>query len=232
MGDDIKAVVFDLDGVLIDSEGAWDEVRRGLAAEYGEPWPDDATHRMMGMSTQEWSTYLVDTVGIPGSPAEVAQNVIDRVAARYAEHLPLLPGAVEGVRRLAQRWPLGLASSSPRRLIDFVLSAADLTDRFRVTLSTEQVAEGKPSPAVYLEAASLLGVPADAVVAIEDSSNGMRSAARAGMRVVAVPRPEFPPAPDAVALADAVVHDLDEVTPELVESLRAADEDSCGADHP
>lgn len=219
MSDGVRAVVFDLDGVLVDSEGIWDEVRRGLAAEHHRPWPDDATHLMLGMSTQEWSTYLVDTVGIPGPAPVVAQTVIARMADRYREHLPLLPGAVDAVRLLSQRWPLGLASSSPRRLIDAVLAAADLTDSFRVTMSTEQVEEGKPSPAVYLAVARQLDVAPETVVAIEDSSNGLRSASGAGMCVIAVPRPAFPPAPDALSLADAVLEHLDDVTFELVESL-------------
>lgn len=219
MSGGVQAVVFDLDGVLVDSEGYWDEIRRDLAAGHGRSWPGDATHRMMGMSTKEWSAYLVDTVGIPGPAPDVATTVIARMADRYREHLPLLPGAVEAVRRLAGRWPLGLASSSPRRIIDSVLAAADLTDSFRVTLSTEQVAEGKPSPLVYQAVASQLRVLPDSVVAIEDSSNGLRSAARAGMHVIAVPRPEFPPAPDALSLADAVVTQLDDVTLDLVASL-------------
>ncbi|HEX6054400.1 MAG TPA: HAD family phosphatase, partial [Intrasporangium sp.] len=219
MSDGVQAVVFDLDGVLVDSEGIWDEIRRGLAAEHHRPWPDDATHLMLGMSTQEWSTYLVDTVGIPGPAPVVAQTVIDRMADHYREHLPLLPGATETVRRLARQWPLGLASSSPRRLIDAVLAAAGLTDSFRVTLSTEQVEQGKPSPLVYLAVARHLDVAPETVVALEDSSNGLRSASGAGMQVIAVPRPAFPPAPDALSLAVAVVEHLDDVTVDLVESL-------------
>jgi HAD superfamily hydrolase (TIGR01509 family) len=214
-----QAVVFDLDGVLVDSEGLWDEVRRGLAAEHDRAWPDDATHLMMGMSTREWSNYLVDTVGISGPAPEVAETVIARMADRYREHLPLLPGATEAVRRLRERWPLGLASSSPRRLIDAVLAAAGLTDSFRVTMSTEQVEEGKPSPLIYLAVARNLEVAPEAVVAIEDSSNGLRSASRAGMHVIAVPRSAFPPAPDALSLADAVVEHVDDITVDLVESL-------------
>jgi HAD superfamily hydrolase (TIGR01509 family) len=219
MSSGVAAVVFDLDGVLVDSEAMWDEVRRGLAAEHGRPWPEDATHLMMGMSTPEWSTYLVDTVGISGNPPDVARSAIDQMAERYDDHLPLLPGATAAVQRLAERWPLGLASSSPRRLIDAVLEAAGLTDLFRVTLSTEQVQEGKPSPLVYEQVVAGLGVRPESAVAIEDSSNGLRSAARANLRVIAVPRPEFPPADDALALADVVVDRLDEITPDLVASL-------------
>lgn len=220
-GDDVQAVVFDLDGVLVDSEELWDEVRRGLAAGAGRPWPDDATRAMQGMSTAEWSAYLTGAVGVPGEPEEVAAAVIDRVADRYRTRLPLLPGAVEAVERLAGSFVLGLASSSPRRLIDAVLAAAGLAGRFAVTVSTEEVAAGKPSPAVYQEAVARLGVPAGRAVAIEDSSNGLRAAARAGLGVIAVPHAAFPPDDDALALAAVVVGSLDEITPELVRRARA-----------
>jgi HAD superfamily hydrolase (TIGR01509 family) len=215
----VAAVVFDLDGVLIDSEELWDEVRRGLAADAGRAWPEDATHAMLGMSTPEWSAYLTDVVGVPGDPVHAAETVIERMAARYRERLPLLPGAVPAVRRIGARWPLGLASSSPRRLIDAVLDAAGLAGDFRVTLSTEQVAAGKPSPVVYQEVVRRLGAEPARVVAIEDSSNGLRSAGAAGLRVLAVPNPAFPPADDALALAHAVVAGLDELTPERLERL-------------
>lgn len=215
----IGAIVFDLDGVLIDSEGRWDEVRRSIAADAGRPWPAEATRAMQGMSTAEWSSYLARTVGIPGDAAELANQVIDRIAAGYRRDLPLLPGAVEAVRRLNARWPLGLASSSPRRVIDQVLKSARLSANFAVTVSTEEVEAGKPSPAVYLTAAGRLEVDPSQVVAIEDSSNGLRSAAAAGMIVLAIPHASFPPAPDALALARGQVARLDDVTVDLIESL-------------
>jgi HAD superfamily hydrolase (TIGR01509 family) len=217
---EVQAVVFDLDGVLVDSEELWDGVRRDLAADSGRPWPAAATRAMLGMSTPEWSAYLVDEVGIPGRPEDVASLVIDRMADRYRARLPLLPGAVEAVQRLGERWPLGLATSSPRRLIDAVLAAAGLTSSFRVSVSTEEVTAGKPSPAVYLDAARRLGIDPRRGVAIEDSSNGLRAAAAAGLRVIAVPNAAFPPAEDALGLAAAVVRSLDDVTAELVTSLR------------
>ncbi|MGZ6078973.1 MAG: HAD family hydrolase [Myxococcaceae bacterium] len=216
---DVAAVVFDLDGVLLDSEQVWDEVRRSLAADAGRPWPAEATRAMQGMSTPEWSGYLTDVVGVPGSPERVAAAVIDQVATGYRDHLPLLPGAVEAVQRLAATWPLGLASSSPRRLIDAVLDAAGLTEWFRASVSTEEVPAGKPSPAVYLEAARRLGVDPRRSVAVEDSSNGLRSAAAAALTVIAVPNPHFPPAEDALALAAATVSSLDELTAELVAAV-------------
>lgn len=218
-GDVVQAVVFDLDGVLVASEELWDEVRRGLAAEAGRPWPSDATRAMQGMSTAEWSAYLVDVVGLPGRPQEVATIVIDRMAARYREQLPLLPGAREVVRRLGNRWPLGLASSSPRRLIDAVLESAGLADQFVVSVSTEEVGAGKPSPEVYLNVVQKLGVTPGRTVAIEDSSSGIRSAKQAGLRLIAIPNAGYPPADDALALADLVVHSLDDIDPQLVTSV-------------
>jgi HAD superfamily hydrolase (TIGR01509 family) len=189
---EVRAVIFDLDGVIIDSEPVWEDVRRRFVAERGGQWLPDSQERLMGMSTTEWADYLAAEVGVPMSPAEIAAGVIDRMVQRYDAALPLIPGAVEAVRRLQQHWPLGLASSSPRRLIDAVLTAAGLGDAFGVTLSTEEVARGKPSPDVYLEVAGRMGVdPADAV-AIEDSSNGLRAAIAAGMRAVAAERPEYP----------------------------------------
>lgn len=215
----MRAVVFDLDGVLINSEPVWDEVRRGLAEQTGRPWPDDATRAMQGMSTAEWSAYVVETVGVPGTADAVAEQVINAVEQRYAMELPIIPGAVEAVTRLADHYRLGLASSSPRRLIDTVLASSGMATHFEVSVSTEEVPAGKPSPAVYLEAVRLLDVPRDQTAAIEDSSNGLRSAHAAGLIVVALPHEAFPPAPDALALAAVQVDSLDDLTPELFARL-------------
>jgi HAD superfamily hydrolase (TIGR01509 family) len=159
-------------------------------------------------------------VRVRGEPEQVAATVIDRMA-RYRSGLPLLPGAVAVVQRLGSRWPLGLASSSPRRLIDAVLASAGLTRWFRISVSSEEVEAGKPSPAVYREVVRRLGVDAQRTVAIEDSSNGLRSAAGAGLRVIAVPNPAFPPDEDALALASAVVGSLDKISVQLVEATSA-----------
>jgi HAD superfamily hydrolase (TIGR01509 family) len=215
----VEAVVFDLDGVIIDSEEVWEEVRRGYVAGYGKEFRPDSQTRMMGMSTGEWSRHLSDEVGVPRTPEQVAADVLGRMAERYRADLPLIPGSVDCVRRLGEAFPLALASSSARILIDQVLETAGLAGAFRVTLSTEEVPRGKPSPDVYLEAAARLGVEPGACAAIEDSSNGLRSAAAAGCRVIAVPHGVYPPAADALAASSLVVHDLNELTVAAVQKL-------------
>jgi HAD superfamily hydrolase (TIGR01509 family) len=215
----IEAVVFDLDGVLIDSEPVWEHVRRGLVAGYGGRWPDDAQQRLMGMSTQEWARYLSEDLGIGLPPDQVARLVIRAMAGQYQHHLPLLPGAVDAARRMAERWPVGLASSSPPALIHTVLATAGIAPLFKAAVSTEEVARGKPAPDVYLTVAARLGVAPERAAAVEDSSNGLRSAAAAGLHVIAVPRPEYPPAADALAHAQAELGTLDELTADLVAGL-------------
>ncbi|MBV9802500.1 MAG: HAD family phosphatase [Solirubrobacterales bacterium] len=210
-----EAVFFDQDGVLIDSEGAWDEARRAVVAENGGRWKDDATSAMMGMSSPEWSRYLRDELGVGLDPQEISDAVVARLLAGYEQELPLLPGAVEAVRRIAARWPVGLASSANREVIDAVMAASGLADTFGVTVSAEEVAHGKPAPDIYLEAARRLGAEPARSAAVEDSSNGLRSAAAAGMLVVALPNREFPPEPDALALAAVVLGSLKELSPEL-----------------
>jgi HAD superfamily hydrolase (TIGR01509 family) len=212
----IQAVVFDLDGVLIDSEQLWDEVREQLARERGGNWHERAQADMMGMSSPEWSVYMHDVIGLAESPEEISAEVVRRMLARYRDALPLLPGAVAAVERLAARWPLGLASSSNREVIDAVLEQAGIARLFRATVSSEEVEHGKPAPDVYLEAARRLGVEPTSCAAIEDSRNGIRSARTAGMRVIAIPNPHYPPSDDTLALADVILRSPDELTPERV----------------
>jgi HAD superfamily hydrolase (TIGR01509 family) len=216
----IEAVVFDLDGVLIDTESVWEQVRRGYVAEAGREFLPDSQQRMMGMSTGEWSRHLSVDVGVGRTPEIVARDVLERMAERYRDALPLIPGALDAVRRLGERYPLALASSSARILIDQVLETAGLTGAFRVTFSTEQVPHGKPAPDVYLTAVAALGLDPAVCAAVEDSSNGLRAASAAGLAVIAVPHGGYPPAPDALALADLVVEHLDDLTVEAVAKLR------------
>jgi HAD superfamily hydrolase (TIGR01509 family) len=198
--------------VLVDSEQEWDDVREQLARERGGRWHERAQADMMGMSSSEWSVYMHDVIGLAESPEEINAEVVRRLLDRYRVSLPLLPGAVEAVERLSARWPLGLASSSNREVIDAVLEAAAIAERFRATVSSEEVERGKPAPDVYLEAARRLSVAPSACTAVEDSRNGIRSAHAAGMRVIAIPNAHYPPSDDALAAADAVLESLDELT--------------------
>jgi len=207
--------------VLIDSEERWTAAREALVREAGGTWTDSATRDMMGMSAPEWSAYLRDELGVPMSAREINDAVVERMQAGYRESVPLLDGAVESVRGLASRWPLGVASSANAPLIALVLDVAGIAACFAATVSSEEVPRGKPAPDVYLEAARRLGVQAGGCVAVEDSTNGLRSAHAAGMAVIAVPNRAFAPEQDALELAAAVVDSVGEVTPDLV--LRAGE---------
>jgi HAD superfamily hydrolase (TIGR01509 family) len=207
----IEAVVFDLDGVILDSEQVWDAAREALARERGGRWHEKAQRDMMGMSSVEWSRYMHDVIGLEESPEEINDEVVRRLEAIYREKLPLIPDASEAVERLAGEWPLGLASSSNRRTIDLALELSGLPGFFRTTVSSEEVEHGKPAPDVYLEAARRLDVPADRCAAVEDSENGIRSAKSAGMRVVAIPNVRYPPSDEALAEADAVLERIAEL---------------------
>ena len=212
----IRAVVFDLDGVLIDSEQVWDEVREELARERGGRWSEHAQREMMGMSSREWSRYMHEVIGVPEGPEAINREVVERMLDRYGGGPPWLPGAVEAVTRLSKLWDLGLASSSNREVIDAVLGAGGIAGLFEATISSEEVARGKPAPDVYLEVARRLGVEPAECAAVEDSRNGIRSAKAAGMRCIAVPNVHYPPG-DAVAEADAVVASIGELTAEILD---------------
>jgi HAD superfamily hydrolase (TIGR01509 family) len=212
----VDAVIFDLDGILIDSEQVWDEARRQVAAEHGGHWSAEATREMIGMSSVEWSRYMHNTLGVALSPEQISETVVSRMRDVYTQHLPLIAGAREAVVRLAGRFLLGLASSANRPVIELVLELAGMTSLFAATVSSEEVARGKPAPDVYLEAARRLGVDAERCAAVEDSANGLRSASAAGMTVIAVPNREFPPDEDALAVASAVLESVSDLTPERV----------------
>src|SRR5919202_5029978 len=210
------AVVLDLDGVLVDSEERWDEARRELVAERGGTWKDGATEAMLGMSAPEWSAYVRDELGVDLPAAEIDALVVEHLVAGYRRGLPLLPGAVAAVRALAERWPLGLASSSNAPVIALVLEETGLDGVIRAWVSSEEVERGKPAPDVYLEAARRLGVDPARCAAVEDSTNGLLSAHAAGMRVIAVPDDRYPPSDEALAVADVRLGSLRELTPEVV----------------
>jgi HAD superfamily hydrolase (TIGR01509 family) len=215
-------VISDLDGVLVESEGAWSDARKDIALANGGRWPSEAQRAMMGMSSTEWSAYMHDELGVALAPAEISDAVVARLAELYRKHLPLLPGARETVIALARDWPLALASSANRPIIELVLELAGLTRCFAATVSSEEVPRGKPAPDVYLESARRIGIAPTRCAAVEDSSNGLRSAAAAGMVVFAVPNREFPPSTDALALATDVLDSIAQLTPERVRSVASS----------
>lgn len=218
----LDAVIFDLDGVLLDSEQLWDEARRTVVSSHGGQWCSDATAAMQGMSSPEWSRFMHEELGLPLEPARINDLVVEDLLSRYERALPLIPGAMAAVGRVGERWPLGLASSANRLVIDRVLALAGLGSAFGAVVSSEEVARGKPAPDVYIEAARRLGCPAPACLAVEDSENGIRSADAAGLHVVVVPNPHFPPSAKALAAAELVCASLDELCVERLEGLGAS----------
>jgi HAD superfamily hydrolase (TIGR01509 family) len=213
----IDAVVFDLDGVLLQSEEVWDAVRERYVRDRGGRYDEEIQRAMMGMSAPEWSKLLAEDAGVPGTPEQINADVVDLMLAAYARELPLIPGAIDVVGRVAARFPLALASSSNRAIFEEVLRLAGIADAFQATVSSEEVARGKPAPDVYLEAARRLGVAPDRCAAVEDSHSGIRSAHAAGMRVIAIPNASYPPDAGALALADVVLDSLDQLTPGRIE---------------
>jgi HAD superfamily hydrolase (TIGR01509 family) len=207
-----RALVFDLDGVLLDSEQVWNQAKEEVVRERGGRWREEAPRRMMGMSSPEWSRYLHDELGVPLEPDAISDEVVRRLERIYRDRLPLVDGAAEAVERLAKALPLGLASSSNREIIDLFLELSGLGSNFAVTISSEEVAQGKPAPDVYLEALRRMGADPAHSIAVEDSDNGIRAAKAARMRVVAVPNPHYPPDPAVLAEADDVVGSLHELT--------------------
>jgi HAD superfamily hydrolase (TIGR01509 family) len=212
----IEAVVFDLDGVIVQSEELWDAARRELAAEHGIDWPEGATDAMMGMSSKEWSRYVHDEVGVPDPPEEINRKVLAWVEKRYREKLPWIPGAREAVKRIGAEFPLGLATSSNREIIDIVVEVGGFEDLLKVTVSSEEVERGKPAPDVYLETTRRMGVDPQRTAAVEDSTNGLLAAKAAGMRVIAIPNDAHPPAEEGLAAADVVLSSIEDLNTGVV----------------
>jgi HAD superfamily hydrolase (TIGR01509 family) len=215
----IEAVIFDLDGVIVDSEQVWDRVRRGFVQAHGGTWREDSSRHMMGQSTGEWARYLTTDLGVKLSEEEVADQVIEAMKHDYERQLPLVRGAAEVVRHLAAAWPLAVASGSPMVLIEAVLEGGSIRGAFKVLVTCDEVAAGKPAPDVYLEAARRLGVSPERCAVVEDSSNGIKSAAAAGAVIVAIPNRMYPPDGSALGLADAVLTDIEQLAPHVISSL-------------
>ena len=220
---DVAAVVFDLDGLLLDSEQVWSAAKERLVQERGGRWTDAAAQDMLGMSSTEWANYMRDELRVPLDADAISAEVVRIMQELYEAELPILPGADGAVRRIATRWPLGLASSSNREIIDLVLRRAGWSELFQATVSSEEVARGKPSPDVYLEAIRRLGVRPRLAVAVEDSTPGIRSAHAAGLAVVAIPNAGLPPEPELLAETE-VLASLDELDASAVERAAAEEE--------
>jgi len=214
-----EAVIFDLDGVLIDSETVWNDARRELVEQSGGRWRDEAQRAMMGMSSLEWSRYMHEQLAVPMSDEDISEEVVSRLEGLYRKRLPLLPGAREAVRALASRWPLAIASSANRSIIALALELACLSDCFTASVSSEEVAHGKPAPDVYLEAARRISHEPAGCAAVEDSANGLRAAAAAGMSVIAIPNRAFPPGEQALSSADVVLESIEGLSPAVVARL-------------
>jgi HAD superfamily hydrolase (TIGR01509 family) len=217
----IEAVAFDLDGTLIESERRWETARREMTVNAGGHWRDDAQPSMMGLSTPEWIAYMQQELGVALEADEIRKRVLERIRDSYREQLPLIDGADDAVRRLAVRWPLAVASSSPRELIELVLKLAGLGGCFDVVISSEEVARGKPAPDVYLRSCELLGSRPSHTAAIEDSGAGVRSAVAAGMPVVLIPGTEYPVDPAVLEKADLVLDSIKQLDVDAVAALGA-----------
>jgi HAD superfamily hydrolase (TIGR01509 family) len=213
----VAAVVFDLDGVLVDTEPVWNAAKHDVVARASGCWRESASMDMLGMSGPEWSEYMRDELAVPLSAREIGRLVVEGVLGRLGGELPLMPDMRRAIKDVAARWPIGLASSADRAVIDAVLEAAEVSSLFAATVSSAEAGRGKPAPDVYLEAVRRLAVPADAAVAIEDSGNGMRSAVAAGMTLIAIPNASTPVEPDALARADLVLGGLGELSPKTIE---------------
>ena len=213
----VEAVIFDMDGVIVESEALWDAAREDLVKETGGRWGAGAQEAMMGMASHEWSVFVRDELQVPMSAEDISRDVVGRLEALYREDLPLIEGAAEAVRAASELWPVAIASSSNRELIDLIAELAGIADVLTTTVSSEEAGRGKPAPDVFLMAAEQLGVDPENCVVIEDSANGIRAGVAAGMKVIAVPNRDFPPSQDALDLATLVLDRVADLTNQTIE---------------
>jgi HAD superfamily hydrolase (TIGR01509 family) len=215
----IEAIIFDMDGLLVDSEPVWDRARKSMADEAGKDWNKEDHKAVMGVSTDEWVAYMIRRLELTLSPQEVQAQVIERMVEMYQAGIPYFPGAVEAVHLAAQHFPTALASGSHRTLIDTVTADAAMQGQFQVILSADEVGAGKPAPDVYLETARRLGVPPEKCVCLEDSGNGILAGVRAGMKVIAVPDSRFAPKQDILDQAHLLLPSLTPFSLDLIKQL-------------
>jgi HAD superfamily hydrolase (TIGR01509 family) len=217
----IQAVVFDMDGLLVDSEPAWFEARRELLSQFGKRWTDADQERLMGVRTSTWVDYL--SRGLEGAmrSEEVLDNIVGIMAASYERgEVPLLPGATQALEYCVARYRVGLASGSPRLLIDAALTGADWQRYFEEVVSSDECAHGKPAPDVYLEILSRMSVSAEQAVVVEDSSAGILAGKAANAKVIAIPRGYTSYDDPAIGKADARIASLHSL-PEALEGMQS-----------
>ena len=215
----IEAIIYDMDGVLVDSEVYWDKSRVEFARDRGKTWTDEFQRLAMGRSTVGWAGVMREKLALDETIDDIIAEMKARVIAHYEERMPARPGALESVSHMRQHFRVGLASGSPTEIIKAVLSITGLDQIFEVMIYGDEVPRGKPAPDIYLEALQALGVSPAASLGIEDSANGLRSLKAAGMFAVAAPSPGFPLPPDALALADAHITTLEDFTVDLVRDI-------------
>ena len=217
----IEAIIYDMDGVLVDSEVYWDKSRVEFASDRGKVWSDDFQRLAMGRSTVGWATVMQEQLGLDETIDDIIAEMKARVIAHYEERMPTRPGALESVALMQRHFRVGLASGSPTEIIKAVLSITGLDQIFEVMIYGDEVARGKPAPDIYLEALKVLGVSPANSLGIEDSANGLRSLKAAGMFAVAAPSPGYPLPDDVLALADAHITTLEAFSPDLVRRIDA-----------
>lgn len=218
----IEAIIFDMDGLLVDSEPVWDKARSSMAAEAGKEWNEKDHRAVMGVSTEEWASYMIQRLELTISPEEVQAEIVQRMLEMYREGVPYLPGAVEAVNLASGHYPTALASGSHPNLIEAVVNDAPMQGKFKVVLSADEVGVGKPAPDVYLQTAHRLGIPPQQCLCLEDSGNGILAGLRAGMKVVAVPDPRFAPSQEILRQAHLVLTSLEAFSLETIRQLEAS----------
>ena len=216
----IEAIVWDMDGLLIDSEPVWNMARKQMAAAHGmHDWNQQDHFNVMGTSTDEWVSYMIKRIGLPMTPTEVETAMIDHMAAIYQNEIPFLPDAVEKIAWAASRYPSCIASGSPRKLLDLVAADPRVAPYMQFTLAADEVGIGKPNPAVYIEAAKRLGIAPENCLCLEDSPNGVLAGSRAGMKVINIPDPEMPLTAEQANHAHLVLDNLAQFTADTITQI-------------
>lgn len=213
----IKAVIFDMDGVLVDSEVYWAEARVEYARDIGKVWGGDDHRLVMGRATLEWARVMQQYLALEKPPEVIASEMIDRMGTKYAARMPVRPGAIEAVHLAGKHYRVGLASGSPTALINRVMELTGLDKVFETIVYGDDIPNGKPAPDIYIEAMRRLDVSSTEAIGVEDSANGIRALKAAGMYAIAAPSPDFPLPPDVAAMADTLIESLEQFSVELVE---------------